>query len=155
MNYLRCKYPEISLEVNKIQIKSNWTAIALILFSIAIHILLTVRIKLYKQKLQKSVQILQKSEQAKQNTLFEIDSKTIVNFSKTSFTMLICASSVVFLAAFVNRIDPNKMNEFPNNMIIFLYNCIIPCSTTSVLLLVYYIGNLTLWKSISREIQSH
>ena len=141
-------------EINKNITKFNWTAVSVLIFSIAIHIILSIRIKLYKYNLQKSVQILQKSEQTKQNILFDIDNKTIVDFSKSSFTVLLSASSMFYLAVFVNRIHPTRAGDFPNNMIVFLYNCIIPCSATSVLLLVYYLRHLTLVKSLYREIKA-
>ena len=134
--------------------KFNWSAVLLLVFSIAIHIIFNIRIKLYKYNLQKAVPVLQKNEQIKQNVLFDIDSKTIVDFSKSSFTVLLSASCMISLSSFVNRIDPSRAMDFPNNMIVFLYNCIIPCSVTSVLLLVYYLRNSTLFKSLCREIKT-
>ena len=102
----------------------------------------------------KSVQILQKSEQAKQNILFDIDKKTIVDFTKSSFTVLIAASSMISLSIIVNRMNPTRIDEFPYNMIVFLYNSIIPSSATGILLVAYYLRNCIIFKSLCREIKT-
>ena len=153
LNYYRCKHIEMPSEINKNITKFNWTMVLVLIFSIAIHIILNIRIKLYKYNLQKYFLVLQKSEQTKQNILCDIDNKTIVDFSKSSFTVVLSASVVYSLAGFVNRMHPMLAVDFPNNMIVFLYNCIIPCSVTSVFLLVYYLRNFILIKSLCREIK--
>ena len=107
----------------------------------------------FRLQVTKSVQILQKSEQAKQNILFDIDKKTIVDFTKSSFTVLIAASSMISLSIIVNRMNPTRIDEFPYNMIVFLYNSIIPSSATCILLVAYYLRNFIILKSICREIK--
>ena len=107
----------------------------------------------FRLQVTKSVQILQKSEQAKQNILFDIDKKTIVDFTKSSFTVLIAASSMISLSIIVNRMNPTTIDEFPYNMIFFLYNSIIPSSATCSLLVAYYLRNFIILKSICREIK--
>ena len=154
LNYYRCAHIEMSIEINKNLTKFNWAAVAVLVFSIATHIILNIRIKMYKVNLQKSVQILQKNEQTKQSILFDFDKNSIVDFSKSSFTLLLSAFGQYSFAAFVNGIHPTRAGDFPNNMIVFLYNCGIPCCATSALLLIYYLRNSNLVRSLYKEIKT-
>ena len=127
----------------------------MLLFSIVIHIIVGIKIKTYKLNFHKSVQVLQRSEQAKQKILFDIDNQTIADFSKTAFPVLITGLTVVYLSTIVNTMNIDSIEEFPNNLILFLHNCFLPCCAISFMLLVYYLGRMTVLKSISREIRSH
>ena len=153
LNYYRCVHIATSIEINNNITKFNWAAVAVLVFSIAIHIILNIRIKLYKYNLQKSVQILQKYEQTKQSTLYDFDKNAIVDFSKSAFILLLSAFGHYSFSAFVNEIHPTRAGDFPNNLIVFLYNCVIPCCATTVLLLIYYLRNSHLVRSLYMEIK--
>jgi hypothetical protein len=122
--YYKCKYPEmalddVSLNVSKSKAKINWMLIIVLICSILIHVILNVRFKVYKHQIQNSVQILQKNEQTKHNILFDLDNKTVVDFTKSSVPVLMAASIIIFLATILNVSNSSRIDRFPSNMIIF------------------------------------
>jgi hypothetical protein len=152
LSYYHCKYTESAVD-DASPTKYNWVLITAVISSILLHIILNIRFKVYKHQIRNSVQVLQKSEQAKQSILFDTDNKTVVDFTKSSFTVLFSISTMIFLSVILNRINPSRIHEFPNNMIFFLYNFSIPSSATFALLLAYYLRNVIVFKFLLREIK--
>ncbi len=106
------------------QTKVNYTMVFVQVGSIALHIVLSIKIQLFKRKVAKMEQ-LNDFTQNKQIFLFNIEKDTLVGFAVNFVNVALFALSGFFISRF-NNLIPVKINIYPNYLIMYIWHLIYP-----------------------------
>ena len=88
----------------------------------------------------------------KQLTLASMESRVISDFASNTCNAVI-VGSVVFVSTAVNKISPMHIAIYPNYLLIYFYQFIIPFIVIGSTTLVYFLRHPPLRKSLAREVK--
>ena len=135
------------------QTKQHWSKYMFRLISFLIHLILGLRILVFKIRGKKLV------KPAFSNIAWSKDSmiSMIENQSLTNLTISFCLIAVFLLimlpSNLVNEMDPVETSKFPNYLYVYFLHLMVPILMAGLVILLYYVRNQHLRKTISTEIR--
>jgi hypothetical protein len=120
--------------------------------SILLHIIFNIKTYIYKRNLLRSEKVVTGIvSQYKQESISSIENR-LMSDKATNAINAVIVGSVVSVSHVVNSFDPSLFLEFPNYMVLYFYQLILPFLTIGTVTLVYYLRHAPLRKAIIREI---
>ena len=142
--YYQCASPEESVSGMALL---NVQLIIVYVLSLAVYIMVHVRIKLYQ------LQFLRADCPTERQRLEKITKSTLSSFFTLS-SVLVLFTAGVSAAVFLNTIDPPKFKMFPYHHLALLNQHALPLAIFGHLVLSYYVSNAKLRDNVHRELKS-
>ena len=118
--------------------------------SILLHIIFNIKTYIYKRDLLRSEKVVTGIvSQYKQESISSIENR-LMSDKATNAINAVIVGSVVSVSHVVNSFDPSLFLEFPNYMVLYFYQLILPFLTIGTVTLVYYLRHAPLRKAIIR-----
>ena len=135
-----------------LQTKQHQSKLLFRLISFLIHLVLGLRILVFKIRGKKLVQPVLSSIAASKNVIISM----IENKSLTDLTTSFCIIAILLLSMLpsnlVNEMDPVETGTFPNYIYVYFLHLLMPVLMAGLVILIYYLRNQHLRKTISVEI---
>ncbi len=118
--------------------------------SILLHIIFNIKTYIYKRDLLRSEKVVTGIvSQYKQESISSIENR-LMSDKATNAINAVIVGSVVSVSHVVNSFDPSLFLEFPNYLVLYFYQLILPFLTIGTVTLVYYLRHAPLRKAIIR-----
>ncbi len=148
LNYYLCSGNPESIDLNKLPFKLNWPLVLVQLFSVLLHLVISIKIYCYKKQLRKLVPVIQNTEHIKQLSQSKIDSVVITDFATNIFCVLIIGTLVI-ISSYLNKMSLAKVSLYPYYFLVYAYKLLFPSILTVTVNLVSISTNnlmITLFK---------
>ncbi len=135
--------------------KFNFPFAIIAIVSIMVHIFVNIKILFYKKNDNNQVNeqnYQQNYKQPKNMLLKTLEKQSLPNFTIIS-CFLIGFSSLIFLLSKVSQLEPHKLNEYPNYLMIYWINLANSLLLTALLSILIYCRNATMRQMMAREIK--
>jgi hypothetical protein len=126
---------------------------AITLMSLVIHLILILRIKIFKFQQRKLVFVISSFEHLKNLAISSIDSQALSDLGTSVVNLLLVGFSHLFSNR-INSMSPERANEYPFYLLLYAYYFFANNLITGFLSLTYYARHPPLRKAICREIKS-
>jgi hypothetical protein len=118
--------------------------------SFLLHIMLMVKIKIFKNKAKKVTDIHPRSKLA---DLLLMDQQSLTDLT-TNILTVICAALATYSPLAVRYDDVNDFNEYPFYLLEYYYKMIRPPLFVNLVLIIYFIRHRELWHSFIKELKN-
>jgi hypothetical protein len=120
--------------------------------TLLIHVFVNIKIFVYKGQRQVILPKLSYSEESKKHFLKAIEKQHLTNL--TVFTCFLIGSGILFILIFkITNLEPYKLNEYPNYLMVYWMNLVHVPLFSILLCLLFYWKNDTMRHIIMREIK--
>jgi hypothetical protein len=120
--------------------------------SILLHISIFSAIQVYKQKFSFGPPTL--ATHYKGETLVDLESRSLTSFTTNLVSIIGLALSTINVIV-LNRMKPDLLNQFPNNILVYYAFLILPTLSTLAAVTVYYISHRPLTKAVRSEVKEY
>jgi hypothetical protein len=142
-----------SSELNSSSFKKSKLMITTTVISLLVHLVLNLRIKIYKHRKKNLVFDISGFEHVKNLAISSIDSQALSDFGTSAVTIVLLGLSHFFTNR-INTMNPERANEYPFYIFLYIYYFFASNVTTGFISLTYYIRHPPLRNAIYREIKS-
>ena len=154
LNYYLCKGPlEEHSNIYETKSKVNWQLVAILSFSLVLHIAANMRIKLFKMKHSRQARQCQLSTITKYKaSAVEVIEQVVISDCIANVCILIAIVASGAFTIYVDVTDPEKSEA--NIFLLYFYHFVAPFLFTGTISLLYYTRNRPLRIGIFREIEN-